>query len=208
MEVIVDGARNFAVEGDPDDVLAVVGAADKFLLGQGRMIVSVTVDGHPVAPEDLVGELESREVSEVRTLEIVSEEQGRLVEECLEELRASLPELPAACRALSQVFHGEEPGSGYEPFQQLAEIWAHIKEREQLVVAALRLDVDELSLDGVPFQRMHEELNGFLEEAEAALRNNDLILLGDLLEYELAPRAEREVALVALLQEHAATRPR
>lgn len=208
MDVIVDGARNFAVEGEPADVLAVVSAADEFLRKQGRMIVSVNVDGEPVAPEDLVARLGGRAVAGAHTLEIASEALDDLVDRCLAELRASLPELPAACRSLSAVFHGEDPRAGYEPFEQLAEIWGHIKERERLVATALDLDMEALALDGAPFRKLHEELNGFLQEAEQALRDSDLILLGDLLEYELAPRAEREADIVALLQEHATARAR
>jgi hypothetical protein len=208
MEVIVDGSDNFAVAGQPADVLAVVSAAEEFLRQQGRMIVGVAVDGRDVLPEDLLGALEDREPDSVGRLEIQSEDLGRLVEDSLAELRSTLPELPAACHELSRIFHGDEPDSGFDPFEQLAEIWGHIKQREQMVARALGLNLNELSLEGAPLERLHEELNGFLAEAEAALRNKDLILLGDLLEYELAPRAERETAIVALLQEHATARTR
>lgn len=44
-------------------------------------------------------------------------------------------------------------------------------------------------------------MNKFLAEAVGALESGDLVLLGDLLEYELAPRAEAEVRITALLRE-------
>jgi hypothetical protein len=85
---------------------------------------------------------------------------------------------------------------------ELAEIWGHIKSRESLVANALELDLGDLEVDGKTVQSVHTELNQFLQEAEQALKDGDIILLADLLEYELAPRAELEVSIVSLLQAH------
>ena len=45
MDVVVDGERNFKVEGAPESVLAVVVAASEFLRGKHRAILVVEVDG-------------------------------------------------------------------------------------------------------------------------------------------------------------------
>jgi hypothetical protein len=47
------------------------------------------------------------------------------------------------------------------------------------------------------------ELNSFLDEAAQALRDGDTVLLADLLEYELSPRAELEGEIVSLLRRQA-----
>jgi hypothetical protein len=203
MEVIVDGARNFALEGSPTDLLAVLAAADAFMRQQQRMIVSIEVDGAAVRPDQVMDRLKDVPLHAVGVMEIRSEAARELVERCLEELNTHLPELPLACRGLSEVFHGEAPEEGYEPFHDLADIWGHIKERERMVLDALGLDPDTLDVGDATFTAMHAELNQFLQEAVAAMQSNDLILLGDLLEYELAPRAEREVDIVARLREQA-----
>jgi hypothetical protein len=70
------------------------------------------------------------------------------------------------------------------------------------VANALELDLGDLEVDGKTVQSVHTELNQFLQEAEQALKDGDIILLADLLEYELAPRAELEVSIVSLLQAH------
>jgi len=74
-----------------------------------------------------------------------------------------------------------------------------------LIANALRLDLDSMSLDGSSLKALHDDLNAQLKEAAEALENGDCILLGDLLEYELAPRAEREERIVGLLRERAAS---
>ncbi len=203
MDVVIDGDRNFGLQGEPKDMLAVLGAVEDHLRKQGRAILSVRIDGQEYLPEDLVARVAELQVSAVSALAVQSEEIARLIADCLEELRGVLPELPAACRSLAEIFHSEHPQEGYEPFQKLANLWLHIKNRQHLAAKAMDLDLDQAKINGIPLSKIHEELNGFLQEAAEALEQQDCILLGDLLEYELAPRAEQESDIVALLQERA-----
>jgi len=203
MDVIVDGAQNFAVEGNPADALAVVSAANEWLRERGRALQAVIVDGNDLSPDALNATLEGRSLDSITTLEIQSEAVSVLVDKCLDELKQYVPELAEACRSLALVFQGEAPQEGFEPFQQLASIWRIVKERQLMVARNLDLDLDTFTIEGSSFQQLHEELNGYLQEAADALQAEDMVLLGDLLEYELAPRAERESAIVAVLQEQA-----
>ena len=203
MQVIVDGEKNFELKGAPEDALAAVAAVNDFLREQGRAIMAVRVDGRDVAANQLQEALKDTPLAEIGTLEFQSEDLSKLVDACLAELEAHLPELPKACRALAELFHSETPEAGFEPFQQLAEIWKAVKERELMVAQALNLKMSEIELQGATLEQKHEELNGFLQEAAQALLDGDCVLIGDLLEYELAPRAEQEAEIVALLQEHA-----
>lgn len=203
MEVIVDGQRNFGVAGEPKDAMSVVAAVNDYLQGQGRAMQMLVVDGHEIAPEQMVSRLQGTELAKVQTIEVKSEDVATMVDRCLRELQEAVPELPTACRKLSEVFQSEHPDDGYDPFTDLADIWGHIKRREQLVAQALRLEESELKVAGADWAQLHAELNNILQEAAAAIEKGDTVLLGDLLEYELAPRAEQEASIVALLQERA-----
>ena len=203
MEVILDGQSNYAVQGEPEDVFAVVASISDHLHEQGRVILSVKVDGQSIMPADMVQKLEGAATDEVRVIEVESAAIADLVNTCLKELAEVLPELPKACQAMSEVFQGEAPEAGFEPFQQLADIWHNVKSRELQVINALGLDEDVLAVDGAPLAQTQEELNGYLAEAAEALEAGDFVSLGDLLAYELAPRAEKEEQIVAMLQQHA-----
>lgn len=204
MDVWVDGQNNFRVEGDPEDVLVVFRAATDFLLAQGRMVTVLTVDGESVSPDDVRARLEGLALGTVQKLEVFSEETRTLVIESLRELEGAVAELPQLCRQLAEVFQSDVPSDGYEPFQKLAGIWGHLKSRQQLAASALALDLASAEVGGMRVSALADELNGFLGEAAEALARNDAVLLGDLLEYELAPRAELEASIVAWLQERAA----
>ena len=202
MDVIVDGERNFRFEGKPSDMLAAVGAVGEFLHARGRGLQSVEVDGKSFLPEDITL-LEGMALDAVSLLEITSEALDKLIGECISEIEAVVPELPSLCHALAEVFQGETPAEGYDPFHKLAEIWEHVKAREMQVASALNLDWHATTLGGVPIERLHGALNTYLEEALEALKSGDCILLGDLLEYELAPRAEMEGQIIDLLKNKA-----
>jgi hypothetical protein len=200
MEVIVDGQKGFRFEEPPRDVLAAVASISDAKRAEGRAVLSVRIDGQPVSPENIVTILENKPLSDVGILAVCTEVINTLVRNCLAELEQALPELPGVCHRLRDIFHGECPESGYDPFQQLAAIWQAIKEREIQIFSALDIDLNTFEVHGEPISRIHAELNQYIEEAAEALKAGDCVLLGDLLEYELAPRAETEAAIVALLR--------
>jgi hypothetical protein len=201
MEVIVDGSTGFAPAEVPDDVMGMLAVIGTSLQTQGRAILAVKVDGQELSPARTVEVLSGKPLSSVGTLEVVSELTSKLVADCLAELESVLPDLSKACHELAAMFQGAEPHTGYEPFEQLADIWSHVKGRQELIAHTLGVALDTLKLDGKSVGALHTELNGFLAEAVGALESGDLILLGDLLEYELAPRADAEVRITALLRE-------
>ena len=205
MDVIVDGERNYEFKGEPKDVLSALAAVDQLLQERGRVMLSVSLDGEAVTPEELPGRLDGTPLDAVGVLEVRSSAVADLVREELRGLEESLPELPVACRKLAEVFHGETPEEGFEPFDELANIWSHVKAQQVRIATALKLDLAGFEVGGRPIATHHEELNAFLEEAVQALHDGDCVLLGDLLEYELAPRAEQELALVELLKSEADT---
>lgn len=201
MDVKVDNCRRLSLEGTPPDLLTAIVAIGDCLKKEGRAILSVTLDGRAWSPENLL-ELGAQPLTEASEIEVTSEALSTLVDRTLRELEEVLPELPKACHALAAIFQGSTPTEGYEPFQRLAEIWSAVKARELEVAAVLDCPLDEVSVDGQPVQRIHGELNRYLQEAADALQSGDCVLLGDLLEYELAPRARQEIEIVAALRRY------
>ncbi len=206
MDVMIDGESGFTFHEEPADALAAVAQIEGALQRKGRALMGVAVDGRDVTPEQLRLTLENTPVSAVKTLEIRSAELAALIAETLSELESTVPDLPQACHELAAVFQGTEPEQGYEPFQRLAELWGQIKAREKRVVSALQGRVDDIRVGDKTIVGLHEDLNEVLSEAANALESGDLILLGDLLEYELAPRAELEAQIVAQLKERSQQR--
>jgi hypothetical protein len=49
----------------------------------------------------------------------------------------------------------------------------------------------QLTVGGMSLQDFYQELNGILDELLEAFDANDSVLIGDLMEYEVAPRLEQ-----------------
>lgn len=201
MQVVLDGNRNYEFTREPEDAFAAVVELGEYLRQKGRAILSVRADNQEVPSEDLLRRLRGTAVAEIGTLEVTSGEIEALILNCLKELHEVLPELPNACRQLSAVFQSENPDEGFESFEKLAEIWQTIKARQIQLSSAMDIELETLEIDGISIGQHSEELNAYLEEAAKALEGPDYVLLGDLLEYELAPRAELESRIVGLLEE-------
>ena len=137
MEVIVDGDRSVALQGNPPNLLSAVAAVSEFLKARGRAIRSLKADGRDIEPSELSA-LGDRPLDDVNELEVASQSIPELVTASLKELEEVLPELPKACHALAAVFQGNNPLEGYEPFQRLAEIWGAVKTREQQIARFVR----------------------------------------------------------------------
>jgi len=206
MDVIIDGTRTHTFEKPPADVIAALAEVNDKLQGEGRAIVAIGIDGRRVSADSLAEALGKATPEDIGKIEVTSEDVSVLVRQSLDELEETLPNLPQACHELARVFQGTEPAQGYEPFQRLAELWGHVKEREKMVAHALGIDLDSMAIGDASIRSLHEHLNGVLDEAARAIECNDLVLLGDLLEYEMAPRAESEAEIVAMLKELAQER--
>lgn len=203
MRVIVDGTAVDSPDPGTDVFEFIIGISES-LQREGRAITSVFLDGRGLNPEQLRESCEGRAPREVEQIEIHSESVSHLVAQCLDELERAMPDLVTACRELAVVFQGMEPQTGFEPFEQLAKAWESIKSRQAMVARALGISLETDEIGGQRLSALHEELNSHLREAANALQKNDLILLGDLLEYELAPRAEVEARITRLLRDRAA----
>ena len=204
MEVIVDGEKNFKLKGDTQNMVEVVGAIIAFLQDKNRAMMSIEVDGKSVSPADLHAVLDNVDMNSVEVLKVQSEDLAILVDQTLSELEEHLPALPAACHSLAAVFHGEHPEEGFDPLTQLITIWGEVKQRQIQVANSLQIDIGDIALNDSTLEQRHTALNEFLEECAGALQKGDCVLLGDLLEYELAPRAEQELQIAGLLKERAA----
>ena len=200
MEIIVDGKRGFNVQAESPSISDILTEIDTYLRAQGRAMQTVMADGENIPPEKMGEVFAGKNPGEIQSLEVNSEVLSALVEESLGELEDVLPELPKVCHELAEVFQSESPDEGYAIFEQLAEIWAAVKLRQQQVIKVLELEIGTLRIGDRPLEELQDELNKTLQDAAKALEAKDLISLADLLEYELAPRAEDEKRIVDLLK--------
>ena len=148
-----------------------------------------------LSPEEL-GRESARNVDSVQTVQVRSEPAATLADRTLSEVEEHLPTLSQAVKELATLFQEGKVAEGLDGCRRVTEIWMEIVSREQRAAAALQLNLDELKVDDKSINEHQAELNGFLQEALQAMERTDYLLLGDLLEHELAPRLDTELKIV------------
>jgi hypothetical protein len=201
MEILIDGIKGFQFSNSPNTLQSALNEIMNFLSTQQLAMVKLRVNEQEVYPGKSLESIQDMDVSNIRTLEISTYPIHQLVEEGIADLELYSPELSGLCREIAQVFQSENPDEGFDPFQKLSAIWSEIKKREALIINLLSSHVTEENPTIKMIKEHHEDLNRVLEDAYKSLENNDCIGLGDLLEYELAPLAEKEPEIVSQLKQ-------
>ena len=203
MEIIIDGTPGYPFGELPATLIGVLKGLEEGTRTGGRGITRIEVDGKEILPEDVMDKMGDHAVDTVGSVAITTRSLNEMVRDCLSRMRETVRELPGLCRSLAEVFQSDTPEEGFEPFQRLAEIWHIIKQNEMHVASTIGLDLENTPVEGKALRESHMELNTYLGECIGALEAGDTVLIGDLLEYELAPRAESEAHILATLEQHA-----
>jgi len=200
MEILVDGEKHVLLHADPGTVGAALLEISQFLDANGRALQRIEADGREVAAEEITQAFGATPITEITTLEITSADTRDLARESLDELAEVVPELPVACQQLAALLSGDTEQEALEGFDNLLEIWAVLKDRQAQVLSALALDSAELQVEDSSLAQRNQDLENQLRSARQARHQMDLATLSDLMSYELAPLAELEIAIIALLK--------
>ena len=200
MNIIIDGGREFRPAEAPDNIITAIIQVEEHLRAQGRGILRLKINGVDIAPDELDENIDDSAPLESKVIEVQTEALGVLAKQTIDEMREVLPELATVCHQLAEVFQGGSPEEGFDEFNLLAEIWQKLKEGQEQIAHAIGVDLGAIDIGGRRLSDHHAELNKFLMESVDALEARDCVLLGDLLEYELAPRAEFEVNILDVLR--------
>lgn len=79
--------------------------------------------------------------------------------------------------------------------QSLLRVFANLK-------SSLTTNLDTLTISGKTSEDFYNELNSILKELIEAFQAKDSVLIGDLLEYEIAPRLEALIDFTQRIEEH------
>ncbi len=121
-------------------------------------------------------------------------ERIREFEDPMQELRATLKCLAETVPEISDVSLLLQTGKDREAMANIirfTELSAKLLRLYPLLTASGALNAGNLVFDGSSFQEYYTDLNRVLLELLEAFRAQDSVLIGDLLEYEIAPRIDR-----------------
>lgn len=164
-----------------------------------RLVVSLHCDGRPVADAEMDAVLDAPADSFDR-LDLVTQPVAALVRTAMHQAM-NLIDDASACRdaAADALERGERPAAMSE-LQKFLDIWRQVQESMLASAEALGVHLDSLDAGGCRFSELIGLMKTHLTDLRSAMRTQDLVLVGDILRYELEEVLTHWRGLLAALQ--------
>ena len=149
-----------------------------------RMIVFVSADGETLVDDALNTRLQ-QPLQDTQKLDLVSANPRTLVAEALREVAKNLEATGEAQAAVAEQLQAGETAAGIKGFAQFlraCQICQHTLRESNRV---LQTDLAEFTACGQQVHEHVEALNHRLRELRDAFESRDMVLLGDIVQYEL-----------------------
>ncbi|HPU33548.1 MAG TPA: hypothetical protein PK184_12695 [Phycisphaerae bacterium] len=149
-----------------------------------RMVVAIYCNGKAVTDDELNAVLDAPAGS-FEQLELQTQPVAGLVRTTLEQAIALVDSAAPIRAAAADLLDGGDYVAAMGQFQKLLEIWRQLQQSLVFCSQALEINLDTLTLDGCRFTDLANLTKANLADLREAIRNQDPVLIGDLLRYDL-----------------------
>lgn len=171
-----------------------------------RFVVRVTCDGQEILAEDMEETLRKPADSFGR-LELFTNTKGGLVTEAMKEAQASLEQTDRACREAGELLSQGRTVEGIEALGECLAVWQQIHDAVAKSIQLLALKTDSITIQEEPLEVVLSKPRDILTQVKEALESRDMILLADLLIYDLSDVTAQWLAIVNKLRDEAIVEP-
>jgi len=170
----------FTIGGTVEDALRHVQAN---LCAPGHVVVSVRCDGQGLSGEAMAAALQ-KPASSFERLDVFTDTKEALVSDAMGNALASLTETDAACRRVAELLTEGKTVEAAETLSDCLSIWQQIHVAVARSIEILRLDPEQIRVDGEPLTELIGKPREVLLQVKEALQARDHVLLADILQYE------------------------
>lgn len=183
MTVSLDGRP---VPRQPDDGQTLQGVIDaaRADLGRERLIVTVMRNGRALVNDDLSTALDST-VAPSERIELSSADRYELAAAALEEIAHQLGEVGREQEAIARQLTSGQTAPAIERFSGFVTVWQTCQQTVLSCGSVLEADLTAQPHEGRPIREHLTDLAARLRELRDAFEARDMVLLADLLQYEL-----------------------
>ncbi|HMQ16248.1 MAG TPA: hypothetical protein PKC49_09765 [Phycisphaerae bacterium] len=199
MIVTMDGDRLPLALAPQMTLRALVDAAAAELAPE-RLIVAVARDGENLVSTALEQAL-LEPLSQAAQVDLCTSDRAELAGAALRETASRLERVGQEQAEVAAAINTGQTDEALRRFAPFLATWQAAQETIQQCCEVLRSDLTQRSIEGRSLREHLSDLAGKLRELRQALTAGDMVLLADLLEYELAPLCQRWRGLLAALAE-------
>lgn len=163
--------------------------------GQTRYVVSIRCDGQPVGQQELAVALQSP-TDRYERVELQTQPIAALVRGTLEQAALVLEDSTSAREQAADLLAAGQQEAAMQELQRFLEAWKQIHQTLTIVSQVLDIDLDHVSEGGTDLSTVLDTLKARFTEIKEAMSQGDLVVVGDLLRYELSQPVEQLVDLL------------
>lgn len=163
--------------------------------GQTRYVVSIRCDGQPVGQQELAVALQSP-TDRYERVELQTQPIAALVRGTLEQAALVLEDSTSAREQAADLLAAGQQEAAMQELQRFLEAWKQIHQTLMIVSQVLDIDLDHVSEGGTDLSTVLDTLKARFTEIKEAMSQGDLVVVGDLLRYELSEPLEQLVDML------------
>jgi hypothetical protein len=163
--------------------LHTVGQVLSHLQGRQRLVVHMLIDGQE--PDlDRMSVVRQRKLDAHTTLFIETTHPSEMALDVLADVEAHLDDADRLRTETADLLMQNQTAKAMEKLSGAFRVWFHAQESVQKVAQLLRIDLNQLKIDGRPMSQHINDFGQMLKQIRTALENRDFVLLSDVLTYE------------------------
>ncbi len=153
------------------------------------VVRKIQLDGLPVEANDFADKTygNANRIDGRNTVEIFTGSLTDIAKESIEQAFAYLDRIEAATPSLAESFRFCPDAEAFENLRQLCEGFYWLNMLLDRLSASFQVDSETLIIRGVPAPHYHQKFISSLKQLIESQESGDLVLISDLLEYEILP---------------------
>jgi len=164
-----------------------------------RLVIECKVNEEPVSLLDRTG-LQDISVEKIDKIELRVENKTTRVIESLDEIERLFPIIINSFTEVSDTLIAGQKHKALTAFTQSLGNWRKIINFLRVIEASYKLDFDTIEINGRKVDDLNTDLFNILNEIKKAIENEDLVTIGDLVEYELKDKLEEQKSVITILK--------
>lgn len=158
-------------------------------LPPNSVVRQVSIDGNPVLQDDLSGNLTEilRQMEDGKKVEILTGTVEEIVHASLSEAFAYLERAERGIPALAQSFQADPGSESFQGLRQLYEGFYWLNLLLSKLSDNFQIALDDVIVQGIPAGEHNRKFISILKQLMESREKGDMVLISDLLEYEVAP---------------------
>lgn len=186
MKIIIDGNEDIVSADDSDCLDDTLTDLTKFLHENGFSILEISLDDNVLdVPKRLA--FASETLASFKEMHVSTVPTAELCKSALNEMHSSFAQLGEKMQEAAGHIQAGQNQSAIEILGKILLDWETIQQGLSDIVRLANQDFDSIKIaDGSSYNKLSEKARGLLDEIENALKQQDMVTVSDILEYEMA----------------------